>query len=105
MSLNNRYLPSHPQGQSCLYCLDFSNILPAGVGITTGNLVIELNTVPPASAGSDFIVGPVSVVGRRLYAQLTEGVSGRDYRLNWLALDSLGNAWPRTCLLLCAATS
>jgi hypothetical protein len=105
MGINNRYMPSHPQGQSCQYALDFSNILPFGVGLAGGALQIATNTVPPVNAPADFVVGPVSVSGRRLYANLAGGIEGKDYLLLWVAQDSLGNTWPRTCLLLCDATS
>ena len=104
MALNDRYLPSHAPGQSCLYGLDFSNILPPGVTVQSGQLTIQTNVVPPAPS-SDFTIGPVEANGRRLYANLAGGVSATDYRLTWTATDSLGNIWPRACLLLCAATS
>lgn len=104
MALNNRYLPSHPAGASATYALDFSNILPPGVGIASGGLGLEVNTVPPGPT-VDFVVGPPVISGRRIYAQLTGGVAARDYRLIWNATDTVGNLWPRTCLLLCAATS
>jgi hypothetical protein len=104
MSLNNRYLPSHPQGQSCLYALDFANILPPGVGLTNASLEIQLNTVPPTPT-TDFTQDPITVDARRLYCRLTGGVSARDYRLNWSGEDTLGNIWARSCLLLCSATS
>ena len=104
MGLNNRYLPSHPASQQCLYALDFANILPLGVTLASGALTVEYNTVPPLPQ-TDFTVGPVTATGRRLYASLAGGLSGKDYRLTWIGDDSLGNQWPRACLLLCAATS
>ena len=104
MSLANRYSPSHPPGQVSTYALDYSNILPLGIVLTGAALQIEYNTVPPTPS-SDFTIGPVEANGRRVYCQLSGGVSGRDYRIGWGAQDSLGNLWPRTCLLLCAATS
>jgi len=104
MALDNRFLPSHPAGQSCLYGLDFSALLPFGVGIASGSLTAEQNLSPPTPT-SDLQIGPVTMVGRRLYALVAGGVAGRDYRLTWTATDSLGNVWPRTALLLCAATS
>jgi len=104
MSLNNRFLPSHAPGAVAVYSLDFSAILPPGVGIASGALSIATNVVPPAPS-SDFTVGPVTVNGRRLYAQLSGGVSATDYRLTFTANDSVGGVWPRTALLLCAATS
>src|SRR5215472_4922438 len=102
MSLNNRYTPSHPQGDNQMYALDFSNLLPPGVGIATGSLAIEYNTVPPTPQ-SDWTLGPPSVVGRRVYCQCEGGLAAKDYRLTWTVVDSLANQWSRACLLLCAA--
>ena len=106
MALNNRYEPSHPQGQNILYGLDFANILPDGVTIqpqgTTIN--VQLNTVPPTNT-TDLNPSIDSVTGRRIYIRLQGGTAGTDYRINYQALDSLGNSWLRTVLLLCAATS
>jgi|SRR5215467_5496565 len=104
MSLNNRYLPSHAPGASCLYALDFSAILPPGVGIASGTVFVEVNRVPPTPA-ADLTAGPVEIVGRRLYSFVQGGGAGTDYRLTWTAQDTLANSWPRATLLLCAATS
>ena len=104
MSLNNRYLPSHPQGQVCTYGLDYATILPLGITLTGASLQIEYNTQPPTPA-SDFVVSGPTTTGRRVYCQLSGGISGKDYVISWSAQDSLGNTWPRSCLLLCAATS
>ena len=104
MSLANRYSPSHPPGQVSTYALDYSNILPLGITLSGAALQIEYNTVPPTPA-SDFVITGPTVSGRRLYAQLSGGLAAKDYRINWSASDSLGNTWPRSCLLLCAATS
>lgn len=104
MSINDRYEPSHPAGQVIAYGMDFSAILPPGVGIDQGTVLIQYNTVPPTSA-FDLSATGLPVAGRRLYATISGGTAGRDYRLQWQATDSLGNIWFRTALLLCAATS
>ena len=104
MALNNRYEPSHPQGQVATYGLDYANIIPLGITLESATLTIETNTVPPV-ASSDFTLGSVTTDGRRVYCQLSGGVSSKDYRLTWQATDSLSNVWPRSCLLLVAATS
>ena len=104
MALNNRYSPSHPQGQVATYGLDFSNIIPLGITLESATLTIESNTVPPVAA-ADFTQGPVTTNGRRVYCKLAGGVAAKDYRLTWQATDSLNNVWPRSCLLLVAATS
>lgn len=103
--LSRRYLPSHPPGESCLFGLDFSNVISPGVGIVAGTLDIFQNVVPPREATTDWTVGPLSVRDRALYATLAGGVDGTDYKLLWTAIDTVGNIWPRTGLVLVAATS
>lgn len=106
MSINNRYSPSHPAGEQITYGLDFSPILPAGVTIAGGAINVQYNTVPPTTA-LDLTVAPLTPAPntRRMYAKVSGGTSGSDYRLNWTAQDSLGNTWIRSTLLLCAPTS
>lgn len=104
MSLANRYVPSHPAGSSMVYSYDYSPILEPGSWITAAALAIAVNTAPPSDQ-SDFEQSEVGIIGRRLFAMLDGGVAGRDYRLEWRATDNRGNIWPRTALLLCAATS
>lgn len=104
MAINNRYNPPHPAGQVLEYGLDFAAILPPGVTIADGRLAQFTNTVPPQPV-TDFTTSPVVLAGRRLYAQLGGGTAGTDYRLTWIATDSLGNIIYRTVLLLCASTS
>ena len=106
MSINNRFDPSHPVGQSIVYGLDFSPILPAGVTIQSGAIKALYNTVPPTPT-FDLTVTPLTPTPntRRIYATVSGGTSGSDYRINWTANDSLGNTWIRSTLLLCAATS
>jgi len=104
MPLSRRYSPEHPPGEACRFGLDFSFIIPKGVGITTGELTIWTNTVAPVQS-SDFTIGPVEVRGRTIYAMLSGGVEGTDYQLRFIAHDTDGNVWPRTALVLCAQTS
>jgi hypothetical protein len=103
--LSNRYRPEHPPGESCSFGLDYSFIIPVGVGIEQGTLQIFTNTATPVAADGDWEVGAVYVRGRAIYANLAGGVPGTDYQLEWTAVDTAGNVWPRTCLILCAATS
>lgn len=76
-----------------------------GVGIEQGTLAIFTNTASPVPADGDWQIGEVYVRGRAIYANLSGGVPGVDYQLQWTALDTQGNVWPRTCLCLCAPTS
>ena len=105
MPISRRYSPEHPPGESCSFGLDYSFVIPPGVGIQSGSLSIFTNTSVPAAADSDWQKGPVTVQGRAIYANLSGGVAGTDYQLRWLANDSQGNVWPRTTLVLCSETS
>lgn len=105
MPLSRRYTPEFPPGETSVIGYDFSYILPPGVGITSGALEIFTNTASPQPADTDFTIGTMAVRGRAIYCTLSGGVLGTDYQLHWNAIDTLGNVWPRTGLLLCAYTS
>lgn len=105
MPISRRYTPEHPPGEQCNYGLDYSPVIPPGVGIVSGSLNIFTNTVSPVAADADFTKGTVYVRGRAIYCSLTGGKAGTDYQLKWSATDSEGNVWPRTTLQLCAETS
>jgi len=105
MSLTRRYTPEHPPGERSVYAYDFSFIVPPGIGIASGSLTVFTNTAIPADASKDWSVGPVSVLGRVIYATLSGGLEGTDYQIRWVATDTEGNIWPRTALQLCAHTS
>lgn len=106
MPLTRRYTPEIPPGEQSLIGMDFSYVIPPGVGIASGSVSLFTNTVAPA-ASADMTFGPVTVRGRVLYAPITvlDAALGNDYQLRWKAVDSQGNIWPRTGLLLCAQTS
>lgn len=123
MALSRRYSPEHPPGESCRFGMDFSAVIPPGVGIQFGTLGIATNTATPADASKDWTVldapqswkniglvvetqvWEVNVRGRVLYATLRGGQSGTDYQITWTAHDTDGNVWPRTALCLCSLTS
>lgn len=104
MPLSRRYSPEHPPGEAVIYGMDFSFIIPPGVGIASGAVTVWQNLVPPV-ADTTWTIGAVSVLGRVLYAPLTGGVEGTDYQIRWVATDTDGQIWPRTALQLCAQTS
>lgn len=104
MALSQRYKPSHPAGSSVTYGVDFSFILPPGVGVTMPAVQIQTNTVPPGLASGISTSGG-GYAGRRLWIVITGGVSGTDYIVTWSFSDTQGNAWVRSFLLLCAPTS
>lgn len=105
MPLSRRYTPEHPPGEECNFGLDFSFVIPPGVGLVGGSLAILTNSAAPVDASAQWTIGPVNVRGRALYAMLSGGVAGTDYQLKWTALDTAGKTWPRTALVLCADTS
>jgi hypothetical protein len=105
MGLSRRYEPEHAPGEICAFGMDFSPILAPGVGLSSGSLTVFSNVAVPVDARADWQIGTVGVWGRVVYAVLSGGVEGRDYQLRWVAMDTDGNVWPRTALVLCAATS
>ncbi|HEX3524514.1 MAG TPA: hypothetical protein VHT52_20795 [Stellaceae bacterium] len=105
MPLSRRYQPEHPPGETSPFGMDFSAIIPVTVAITTGLLDIKTNTQPPVEAATDWTVSEIQVRGRVVYATLSGGKDGVDYILTWTAIDTQGNTWPRSGLILCAATS
>lgn len=104
-SLVSRYQPSHPPGETCSFGMDYSALVPSGVGLVSGALSVWTNVASPVAADADWVVGEVVVRGRSLHAVLSGGVDGKDYQLRWSAVDSEGNVWPRTALCLVARVS
>lgn len=105
VAVTGRYQPSHPPEEVCDFGMDFSFIVPYGVGITSGTLSIYSNLANPVAADSDWIKGAVQVRGRAITSWLSGGHGGTDYKFVWTAVDSIGNNWTRTALVLCADTS
>jgi len=103
--LSRRYTPEFPPGEASVIGLDYSFVIPIGVGIETASLDVFTNTANPLPADDDFDLGEVTVRGRVVYCSISGGVEGRDYQLRWTATDTDGNVWPRTAMLLCAQTS
>jgi hypothetical protein len=107
MPISRRYSPELAPGETAVFGMSFEYVIPRGVGIASGTLLLQSNTVPPGGV-TEITAGPVSVQGRVLYATVTAlpaAQLGADTRLTWTATDSDGNVWPRTALVLCAATS
>ena len=105
MPISRRYTPSWAPGEGSLIGMDFSFVIPPGVGIVSGTLHLFDNLPVPVNADADWVISQVGIFGRILYVSLGGGVSGKDYQLLWTATDSLGLDWPRTALMLCAPTS
>ena len=103
MPLSRRYTPELAPGEISVFGMDYSAVIPKGVGIASGALTISPNT----AGGTGVSAGAVSVHDRTLYATVTaqQSADGFDWKLLWTATDTDGNVWPRTGLVLCAATS
>ena len=113
MPLGKRYTPEWAPQEQATIGLDYSAVLPPGVGIAATQMQVLTNTANPAIS-PDF-TGPDAAGipgyftpqwrGRTIYTQLVGGIAGTDYQLRWSVQDTSGNVWPRTALLLCAPTS
>lgn len=108
MPLSRRYTPELAPGESSVFGMDFSYVIPPGVGIASATLQL-IDNAPDALPITSITAGPVSVKGRTVYSTLTvvepTVAAGHDCQLIWTVTDTDGNIWPRTALVLCAATS
>jgi hypothetical protein len=106
MPLSRRYHPEMNGGEISVFGMDFSYVIPPGVGIQSGSLQIYTNTNPPEPS-TLLTAGAVSWYGRTLYATIsgTDGATGYDFLLEWVATDTQGNRWPRLAMVLCANSS
>jgi hypothetical protein len=105
MALTRRYEPPHPPTEAAAFGMDFSGIVPEGIGLSAGSLKIFTNTAPPVAADADWTFGTTYIRGRSLFQNLLGGVNGKDYLMQWTATDTRNNVWVRTALILCSATS
>jgi hypothetical protein len=114
MPISRRYTPETTPGEICTIGMDFSYVIPPGVGIASGTLTAYFNTVenqPSDDFGTDTgglgVPQPALVHGRTLYKQIQtlDTAFGNDYQMAWFATDTDGNVWPRIGLLLCSNTS
>lgn len=103
-ALARRYEPSHPPGEVCLFGMDFSFLLPMGVGIGFAQLNIFNNTFLSPDVSADWVIGPVTVSGRRVWTLLQGGVAGSDYELRFSITTTDGDIFPRSGLVLCSQT-
>ena len=104
MALSQRYQPPQPPGQGVVYALDFSPLLPPGVGVTTPSVQIQTNTNPPGIATGVTTSGG-GYRGRIVWITIQNMQAGTDYLISWTVQDTEGNQWVRTITLLCALTS
>ena len=87
--------------------MSFEPVIPPGVGIKSASLQAFLNTSPPEPANGQMSTTPVTVQGRIVYARVQASIeaAGTDFQLLWTVIDTAGNIWPRTALVLCARTA
>jgi hypothetical protein len=104
-ALSLRYHPPHHSEEVCTFGMNFDNVIPLGIGISSGTLQIQTNVVPPVDVTNAWIIDPIQVRNRALYATVNGGVTGTDYIFTWFATDTNGLIWPRSALVLCAPTS
>jgi hypothetical protein len=105
MPLSRRYTPEKPPEEECHFGLDYSFLIPPGVGISSARVEIWTNTPGDIQPSSDWVIGPVHIEGRTVFAKLGGGVEGTDYQIRWTVTDTRGNVWPRTALVLCSQTA
>lgn len=108
MALTRRYSPEMAPNEGSMFGMDFSAIIPPGVGISLGQCAAWRNAFPRVPAPlNELVVGNVQIVGRTLIAFIEAfgPAQGNDYQLEWTAFDTQGNVWPRTGLLLVSPTS
>ena len=105
MPLSRRYTPEKPPDEECNFGLDYSYLIPPGVGIKTASVEIWTNTPGDVQPSFDWQIGPVHIEGRTVFAKMTGGVEGTDYQIRWTVTDTRGNTWPRTALVLVSQTS
>ena len=105
MPITRRYTPAWAPGEVSLIGMDFSYVIPPGIGIANGTVHFFNNLAVPIASDTDFTIGPVQVLGRVLYCNLSGGAEGKDYQVLWTATDTQGSVYPRTALLGCAPTS
>lgn len=104
MAVSQRYQPSHAPDQSAVYAVDFSNMLPPGVGLSQPGVQIQTNTTPPGVALGITTSGG-GFKGRQVWITISGGVAGTDYVITWTVSDTQQNSWVISVLLLCARTS
>ena len=115
MSLSRRYTPEWYPGETSNIGMDFSYVIPPGVGIQSAWLTIfnvdtrALNstdfTGPPPISSAQPGTYTATVVDRMVYCRMSGGLAGIDYTFAWTAIDTDDNVFPREGLILCQFTS
>jgi hypothetical protein len=104
-----RYYPSHAT-EKTMYGIDFSTLLPLGVGITDAWVTVYKNLNPwvwvndtygTTSTPDELAVSDLLIRGRRVYVAVWNGVPGTDYVILWNISDTLTNDWQQATYVLC----
>jgi len=114
MPLSRRYTPEFAPGETSVIGMDFSYVIPPGVGIQNADVGLFLNAraaargspVSPADP-NDYSISAASWLGRTLYATLTleHSALDKDFLVIWECLDFSFNHWSRSAMLMCTYTS
>jgi hypothetical protein len=105
MPLTRRYEPPHAVGETAAFGMDFSALVPAGIGLAAGSLKLFTNAAPPVAADADWTAGQTYIRGRSIFQLMSGGKAATDYQMQWTVTDSRNNVWVRTALVLCTATA
>jgi hypothetical protein len=120
MPISRRYHPEWVPGEKNSIGMDFSTVIPPGIGLSECNLFITTpsgNNIVDSSTdftgtgykpavGADAGYFTTSIADRIAYVpDLAGGTVGKDYRFSWNAIDTSGNEWLRSVQLLCSYTS
>jgi hypothetical protein len=117
MPVSRRYHPEWSPGDQGSIGMDFSALIPPGVGITFGALFILTTT--DADASTDFTAAnyvpavgvdvgyfKTAIADRIVYVpDLKGGIEPKDYQFQWEVTTSAGDLISRAVMLLCADTS
>jgi len=116
-----RYRPFHTT-DNAFFSMDWSPILPPGLGIVSTMLTVVRNTNPTQPAPEVAVSlpaegnalwdealwdegqwGSMGIEGRITSARCSGGNAGTDYQFRWAIVDSADNTWGETAFALCVS--
>ena len=104
MAISQRYSSQAP-ADATWFGMDFSHVIPVGVGITSATLLIQTNTNPP-NAQSDWTTdAQPTVIGRQVWSTCSGGAVGTDYQFIWTVTTNHSQTYHRAALCRCEPTS